>query len=81
VCLFLGIGILLPFITNIQGGAVQRGQLREWIALDHPTIADVAAFPAISQAGDGDISLDGYDAIQAWLGRIRKLHGFVGLLD
>ncbi len=54
---------------------------RDWIALDHPTIADVAAFPAISQAGDGDISLDGFDAIQRWLERMRKLPGFVALLD
>ena len=54
---------------------------RDWIALDHPTVADVAAFPAISQCGDGDISLDGYDAIEAWVGRFRALTGFVDILD
>lgn len=54
---------------------------RQWIALDHPTVADVAAFPAISQAGDGDISLKGYDAVEAWLDRIRKLPGFVAIPD
>ncbi len=54
---------------------------RDWIALDHPTVADVAAFPAISQCGDGDISLDGYDAVGAWLSRVRALPGFVGILD
>jgi glutathione S-transferase len=54
---------------------------RRWIALDHPTVADVAAFPALSQCGDGDISLNGYDAIEAWLERVRGLSGFVGLLD
>ena len=54
---------------------------REWIALDHPTVADVAAFPAISQCGDGDISLEGYDAIQAWADRFRALPGYVDILD
>ena len=54
---------------------------RDWIALDHPTVADVATFPAISQCGDGDISLDGYDAIEAWVGRFRALPGFVDILD
>ena len=54
---------------------------RDWIALDHPTVADVAAFPAISQCGDGDISLDGYDAIETWMARFRALPGFVDILD
>ncbi len=54
---------------------------RQWIAQDHPTVADVAAFPALSQCGDGDISLKGYDAIEGWLERVRGLPGFVGLTD
>jgi glutathione S-transferase len=54
---------------------------REWLALDHPTVADVAAYPAIAHASDGDISLDGYDAIQAWMARVEKLPGFIRLLD
>ena len=54
---------------------------RDWIALDHPTVADVAAFPAISQCGDGDISLDGYVAIETWVARFRALPRFVDILD
>lgn len=53
---------------------------REWIALDHPTVADVAAFPGISQSGDGGISLQGYPAVEAWLTRVRGLPGFISLL-
>ena len=59
----------------------QRLAGREWIALDHPTVADVAAYPAIAQAGDGDISLEGYPAVLAWAARMQTLPGFVGLLD
>ena len=54
---------------------------RAWIALDHPTIADIAAYPAISQSGDGDVSLEPYPAIRAWMGRVQKLSGFIGILD
>lgn len=54
---------------------------RDWLALDHPTVADVAAFPGISQAGDGEISLQPYPAVEAWMNRVRRLPGFVGLLD
>lgn len=53
---------------------------RDWIALDRPTVADVAAFPALAQCGDGNVSLEGYDAINAWLARMRTLPGFVEIL-
>jgi len=59
----------------------QRLQARDWIALDHPTVADVAAYPAISQCGDGGISLDGYPALQAWVARMQALPGYVDILD
>lgn len=52
---------------------------REWLELDHPTIADIAAFPYIALAPDGKISLDNYPNIQAWIDRIKKLPGFVGM--
>ena len=54
---------------------------RDWIALDIPTVADVAAFPAISQCGDGDISLANYGAVAAWADRVRSLPGFIDILD
>jgi len=54
---------------------------RDWIALDTPTVADIAAFPAISQCGDGDISLANYGAVAAWTDRVRLLPGFIDILD
>jgi glutathione S-transferase len=54
---------------------------RHWLALDHPTVADVAAYPAIAQAGDGGITLEGYPAVQAWVARMQALPEFVALLD
>ena len=58
-----------------------RLQGREWIALDRPTVADVAPYPALAQCGDGDVSLDEYPAIRQWMKRLQRLPGFVNILD
>jgi glutathione S-transferase len=57
-----------------------RLQGRDWLALDHPTVADIAAYPSLAHCGDGDVSLAGCPAIQAWLQRVQALPGYVGLL-
>ncbi|VEP12331.1 Protein GstA [Hyella patelloides LEGE 07179] len=52
---------------------------REWLELEHPTIADIAAFPYIALAPDGQVSLEEYPYIVAWIERIKRLPGFVGM--
>jgi len=52
---------------------------RDWVALPHPTIADVAAFPALAHAPEGDIDLAPWPAIGAWQDRVRGLPGWVAL--
>jgi glutathione S-transferase len=42
-----------------------------------PTIADIAVYSYVARAPEGDIPLDGYPAIRAWLGRIEALPGFL----
>ena len=59
----------------------ERLRGRQWLALDHPTVADIAAFPSLAHATDGDVDLGGCPGILAWLDRVRGLPGFVGLLD
>ena len=59
----------------------ERLRGRQWLALDHPTVADIAAFPSLAHASDGDVDLGGCPGILAWLDRVRGLPGFVGLLD
>ena len=54
-------------------------QQREWLELNRPTIADVAAFPYIALAPDGKISLDKYPHILTWIERVKHLPGFVGM--
>ena len=50
---------------------------REWLELGHPTIGDIACFPYTALAGEGDISLDPYPNIKAWIGRMKQLNGFI----
>ncbi len=52
---------------------------RKWLELERPTIADIACFPYVALATDGDISLEPYPYIQAWIDRIKQLPGFVGM--
>ena len=52
---------------------------REWLELDRPTVADIAAFPYIALAGDGNVSLDEYPHVLAWIERIKQLPNFVGM--
>ncbi len=42
-----------------------------------PTIADVAMYSYVAAAPEGDVSLEPYPAIRAWLARVEALPGFV----
>ncbi|WP_036477130.1 glutathione S-transferase family protein [Myxosarcina sp. GI1] len=48
-----------------------------WLALDRPTVADIACFPYIALAPEGDVMLDKYPAINRWCDRIKQLPGFI----
>ena len=50
---------------------------RDWLCGETPTIADVACFPYIALAPMGDISLEPYPAVQAWIARFKKLPGYL----
>jgi glutathione S-transferase len=48
-----------------------------WLALDRPTIADVACYPYISLAPEAGLPLGGYPSIVAWLKRFEALPGWI----
>ncbi|MET0947613.1 MAG: glutathione S-transferase [Pseudomonas sp.] len=50
-----------------------------YLAGSEPTIADVAAYSYIAHAPEGNVSLDDYANVRAWLARIEALPGFVGM--
>jgi len=49
---------------------------RNWLASDHATIADIADYTYIAHAPEGNVSLDDYPNVRAWLNRVEALPGF-----
>jgi glutathione S-transferase len=47
-----------------------------WLALERPTIADVACFPYVETAPESGIALVAYPNISAWLARCKALPGW-----
>jgi len=50
-----------------------------YLAGAESTIADVSAYSYIAHAPEGNVSLEDYANIRAWLARIEALPGFVGM--
>jgi len=50
---------------------------RDYLVGSTATLADVACYAYVARAPEGDISLESYPALRAWLGRIESLPGFV----
>ena len=54
-----------------------RLKMHAWLALERPTIADVACYPYVAVAPEGVLSLEPYLAIGSWLERFRALPGWI----
>lgn len=52
---------------------------RKFLAGETPTIADVAVYTYVAHAPEGNVSLDDYPNVGAWLARIEALPRFVGM--
>ena len=52
---------------------------REWLADVNPTIADLANYTYIAHAPEGDVSLQPYPNVRAWLQRTEALPGFINM--
>lgn len=49
----------------------------EWLALNRPTIADIACMPYIALGHEGGVSLGGYPHVGSWIARVKQLPGYV----
>lgn len=60
---------------------VMEGELAKspFLAGDTATIADVSNYSYISHAPEGNVSLQDYPNLRAWLGRVEALPGFVSM--
>lgn len=50
---------------------------RDWLAGEAATIADVACYAYVALAPEGNVSLQDYPRVRAWLARVEALPGFV----
>lgn len=59
--------------------AVIEAELEQsgWLAADRPTIADISLYSYVARAPEGNVALDEYPRIRAWLEQIEALPGFV----
>ena len=52
---------------------------RDWLALDRPTIADIACFPYVALGHEGGVPSGDHPAVCRWIERIKALPNFVGM--
>jgi glutathione S-transferase len=50
-----------------------------WLALERPTIADIACYPYVKRAPEGNVELGAFPAVTAWLERCEKIPGWLKL--
>jgi glutathione S-transferase len=50
---------------------------RSWLAGKEPTLADIANYTYIAHAPEGNVSLEPYANVRAWLRRVEALPGFI----
>ncbi len=56
-----------------------RLKLRPWLALDRPTVADIACMPYVALIHEGGLTLNGHPSVAAWVDRVKALPGFIGM--
>ena len=57
----------------------ELGRRGGWLVGGRPTIADVSNFVYVALAPMGDVSLEAYPEVRAWIARIRALPGFIDI--
>ncbi|TCG07907.1 hypothetical protein BZM27_16240 [Paraburkholderia steynii] len=51
----------------------------QWLVSERPTIADLACVPYVGLAREGHLPLDDFRHVNAWIGRIAALPGYVSM--
>jgi glutathione S-transferase len=56
-----------------------RLSANDWLALGHPTLADIACYPYAALAGEGDIDVEPYKNVAKWFDRICALPNYISM--
>ena len=66
------------YMSERSGNAYKpRVLLEKWLALDRPTIAELACYPYVHTAPEAGIPLDAYPAVTAWIKRLEALPAWI----
>lgn len=57
----------------------QQLAVEPWLAGSEPTLADIANYSYTARAPEGNVALDDYPAVRAWLRRVEGLPRFVAI--
>jgi glutathione S-transferase len=63
-------------ILSLMEAHLTRSQ---WLALNRPTIADIACMPYVAISHEGGLPLTRYPVVHAWVQRVTALPGFIPL--
>lgn len=63
-------------LLNILQGYLEH---HRWLAAENVTVADIAVYPYIALAPEGDVDIEPYSSVIDWLARIQALVGYVGM--
>ena len=63
--------------TNGLAVLEQRLKGNQWLALDRPTVADVACYPYVAVSPEGGFKLEDYPGVTAWVKRFEALPGWI----
>lgn len=63
--------------------SVMEAELAQSLYLvgNHPTLADIANYSYVARAPEGNVALDAYPQLRAWLERVEALPGFVPMVS
>ncbi len=50
-----------------------------WLATERPCIADIACYPYVALAPEGEVSLADYANVRRWIGDVQALPGYIGM--
>lgn len=51
----------------------------DWLALGRPTLAEISCYPYVKRAPEGDVPLDPWPEVRAWLARCEAIPGWFPL--
>jgi len=70
-------GYLQDGKTALEILETQLSRTNDWLALGRATLADIACYPYVKRAPEGNLPLSPYPAVEAWLARCEALPGWI----